>query len=145
MKYYKLIWDFSSKLYQIPGFVWPNEIEAIANYDEFIGWTHGETKTPHLYVMESENPIQFPLAFSSRLSHNHSRRPPRTLSDDELESTFKYFSTKDADFFSMRDSTEDDVLLFLDFAASSPPLKSAYNSQLDEYSIGKKTRMGFVK
>jgi hypothetical protein len=32
-----------------------------------------------------------------------------------------------------------------DLVASSPPLKSAYNSQLDEYFIGKKTRMGFMK
>jgi hypothetical protein len=134
MLYYKLLWDDSPTITDIPGFVWPNRETAIANYDEFCDWTYGPTNEPHIYEIDGPDPIQFPLCFAGRLCFNPKRNPPQKLSNPQQ--AFDYFSTKPTDFFSTAQATEDDVLLFLNLAATVGAFRSAPNPKLDEYFVG---------
>jgi len=62
--YYKLLWSEDPIINDIPGFVWPDEQTAIAHYDDFVGWTYGETEQPHLYKINGPKAVQCPVAFA---------------------------------------------------------------------------------
>ena len=130
------MWDEQPTVRRIPGFVFPDIQNAIANFDEFIGWTHGPTEEPHIYEMEAPSPFQFPLAFMSRLSFNPKRRPPKKLTQQQTQQAVQYFDKQDLEFFGLAAATEQDVLLFHDLAATLGTLKSADNSYIDELFVG---------
>lgn len=145
MKYYKWIWSDEQLITGIPGFVWPDEQTAIAKYDDYIEWTCGDTKSPNLFVMEAPRAIEFPLGFDGRLCFDRRRRHPKPLTDLEQQRALAYFQDKSEDcdggFFGTNKATEDDVLLFLDFAASVGAIKTSPNPVLDEYFIGREVKM----
>ena len=169
--YYKLLWAEDPIINDIPGFVWPNEQTAIAHYDAFISWTHGDTEQPHLYEIKGPKAIQFPATFVTDLSYRSKRRRPQPLSDQEAREALDYFNTKDPEFFGLamacdnplhnnrlatppfKDCStcrEQDELLFLDLAATVGVLKAyrppEYGDEaLDEYFIGVKSEMRKIK